>query len=79
MLDYFVYFARLMGGIFTCSKTNTLSSMRLICVVGTFTLLIILCYMVYTKDERLNDCVTPIIGGITALSGFKYAQSRQEG
>lgn len=64
--------------ILSSSKTNTLSSTRLLVVAGSLTLFFCIVYMVVTKDTRLNDTLPYFIGGIVTLITGKVFQSKYE-
>ncbi len=64
--------------ILSSSKTKTLSSTRLLVVVGSITLFFCIVYMVVTKDARLNDTLPYFIGGIVTLITGKVFQSKYE-
>ncbi len=64
--------------LLSSSKTKTLSSTRLLVVIGSLTMFFCIVYMVITKDSRLNDTLPYFIGGVVTLITGKVFQSKYE-
>ncbi len=64
--------------LLSSSKTNTLSSTRLLVIIGSITLFFCIVYMVLTNDTRLNDALPYFVGGIVSLITGKVFQSKYE-
>ncbi|WP_288550153.1 hypothetical protein [uncultured Brachyspira sp.] len=65
--------------LLTCSKTNTLSSMRLISLIGSLVLLFCITWCIITKDEKREELSFCLIGGLLGMNGFKTLQTKFEG
>lgn len=69
---------KLFREIITSSKTGSLSSMRLIALIGSFAMIVSILFMVFTNDLRLNDTLPYFTWALLGLSGAKAIQSKFE-
>ena len=60
------------------SKTKSMSSMRLIVLLGSVSLMMCILYLVFSKDERLVDTIPYFIGGLITFTTGKVIQSKFE-
>ncbi len=65
--------------LLTSSKTNSLSSMRLITLLGSVSIIICIIFMTFSKDDRLVETLPYFIGGLITFTGGKAIQSKFEG
>ena len=64
--------------ILTSSKTKSLSSMRLIALLGSISIIICIMFMVFSKDERLVETLPYFIGGLITFTTGKAIQAKFE-
>jgi len=65
--------------LLTSSKTKSLSSMRLIALLGSIALITCIMFMVFSRDERLVETLPYFIGGLITFTTGKAIQSKFEG
>lgn len=70
--------AKIFREIITSSKTNSLSSMRLITLTGSFAMIVSILFMVFSNDSRLNETLPYFTWALLGLSGAKAVQSKFE-
>lgn len=69
---------KLFREIITSSKTNSLSSMRLIALMGSLSMIVSILFMVFTNDLRLSETLPYFVYALLGLSGAKAIQSKFE-
>ncbi len=69
---------KILKQLLICSKTNTLSSMRLIALVGSVSMIICIMFLVFSKDERLVESIVYFIAALITFTTGKVVQSKFE-
>ena len=69
---------KILRELLTSSKTKSLSSMRLIVLLGSFAIIICIVFMVFSGDKRLVDTLPYFIGGLVTFTTGKAIQSKFE-
>ncbi len=64
--------------LLSSSKTKSMSSMRLIVLLGSVSLMMCILYLVFSKDQRLVEALPYLITGLIAFTSGKVIQSKFE-
>lgn len=69
---------KLLKEILTSSKSSSVSSMRLIALLGSLSLMVCIVYLVFSKDDRLVEALPYLVGGLIAFTTGKVIQTKFE-
>ncbi len=77
-MEYVIIMKNVLKEILTSSKTNRLSSMRIIALIGTIIFSLCLLFMVITNSNNLEHVGSAFVFGIVGLAGAKSFQTGRE-